>query len=179
MLKFCKSNKAIHAANNEMRQKLKPEDITILVDTREKLPLDLEPFEVVRTTLTTGDYSIKGITHRVAVERKSIQDLVMCVGQERERFDREIKRLLAYESRAVFVEGSIDMIRLKQYRGQTHPNAILSSIAGWMALGVPIHFAGDRAASADMMKRFMFLCAQRAWNESYEFVQKTLVSQSA
>lgn len=179
MLGFSKPNSVIQFVNINMRQKLKPEDITLIVDSREQQPLDLEPFKIIRGGLTTGDYSVVGLTHKVAVERKSIQDLVMCVGKERERFDREIKRLLAYESRAVFVEGSIETIRLKQYRGQTHPNAILSSIAGWMALGIPIHFAGDRAASADMMKRFMFLCAQRAWNESYEFVQKTLVSQSS
>jgi len=156
-----------------MRQKLKPEDIIVICDSREKLPLDLSPFKMVKGTLTTGDYSISGMTRRVAVERKSTQDLILCVGRERERFDREIKRLLAYEHRALFVEGSIDAIRLKQYRGDTHPNAVLSSLMGWMADGIPIHFAGDRENSADMMKRFLYLCAQRNWADNYDFMQQT------
>jgi len=166
--------------NTTTRKKLKPEDILVIFDSREKLPLDLSPFRMIKGTLTTGDYSISGMTHRVAVERKSILDMISCVGRERERFDREIKRMLAYESRAIFVEGSIDIIRLKQYRGETHPNAILSSVMGWMALGIPIYFAKDRDESADMMKRFIYICAQRFWNESQLFIEQTIhLQQSA
>jgi DNA excision repair protein ERCC-4 len=156
-----------------LRQKLKPEDIIVIVDSREQTPLDLAPMPTVKGTLTTGDYSISGMTHRVSVERKSLQDLVMCCGKERERFDREIKRLMAYEHRMILVEDSFEKILLKQYRGDMTPNAIVSSVAGWISRGVPIHFSGNRHAAADLLRRFLYITAQRYWSDCYGFMEQT------
>ena len=85
---------------------LKIQDLTAIVDTREQTPLDLAPLKTVRGTLSTGDYSIVGLEHVVAIERKSRDDLIACVGRERERFDREVKRLLAYHVRSLVVEST-------------------------------------------------------------------------
>ena len=74
---------------------LRPEQIVAVVDSREQLPLDLEPLQSVRGTLTTGDYSVAGMESIVAIERKSLGDLLSCIGKERERFDKEVMRLLA------------------------------------------------------------------------------------
>ena len=79
---------------------IQPQTFIALVDSREQTPLDLQPLQVEKTTLTTGDYSLKGLQDQVAIERKSRDDLLMCVGRERERFEREAKRLLAYPCRA-------------------------------------------------------------------------------
>jgi ERCC4-type nuclease len=68
---------------------LRPEQVTAIIDTREQLPLDLSPLGSTSGTLATGDYSVKGLEHVVAVERKSLADLLGCVGQHRERFDRK------------------------------------------------------------------------------------------
>ena len=46
--------------------------------------------------LRTGDYSLEGYQDQIAIERKSIDDLVVCLGKERDRF----------EYFAVVVEGS-------------------------------------------------------------------------
>jgi hypothetical protein len=35
------------------------------------------------------------LEHVVAIERKSLGDLIGCIGVERERFDRVVQRLLA------------------------------------------------------------------------------------
>ncbi len=75
---------------------LKPEHVVAIVDTREQLPLGLTPLQSVEGTLTTGDYSVAGLKHVVAIERKSLPDLLGCIGQQRDRFDREVQRLLAY-----------------------------------------------------------------------------------
>ena len=50
---------------------LKPEQVVAVCDSREQLPLDLAPLQVVGGTLTTGDYSLRGLEHLVAIERKS------------------------------------------------------------------------------------------------------------
>ena len=85
---------------------LKPEHITAICDTREQLPFDLSPIKTIRSTIVTGDYSVLGLSHCIAVERKSLADLVGCIGNDRERFEKEIQRLMAYETRAIIVEGS-------------------------------------------------------------------------
>lgn len=64
---------------------LKPEQVVAVVDTREQLPLDLAPLQTVAGTLSTGDYSVRGLEHAIAIERKSLGDLLGCVGQHRER----------------------------------------------------------------------------------------------
>lgn len=68
----------------------------IIIDTREQRPFAFlgqnGDIETERGTLSLGDYSLAGLTDRVAVERKSLADLVMCLGKERERFQRELMR---------------------------------------------------------------------------------------
>jgi DNA excision repair protein ERCC-4 len=81
--------------------KLEPSQVTAICDTREQLPLCLEPLRVQSGTLDTGDYSLSGCEHIVRIERKSLDDLLGCVGRDRERFDREVQRLLAYPVRVI------------------------------------------------------------------------------
>src|SRR4051812_30744277 len=85
---------------------LRPEQVTAVIDTREQLRLDLSPLKTVDGTLATGDYSVFGLENFIAIERKSEADLLSCIGQERERFEREIMRLLAYPVRCLIVEST-------------------------------------------------------------------------
>ena len=64
-------------------QTLNQGDIIAVIDSREQRPLDLSPLGTVCATLVTGDYTVRGLEHLVAVERKSLQDLVGCVGRQR------------------------------------------------------------------------------------------------
>jgi len=57
------------------------EAVTAIIDTCEQLPLDLAPLAVEPGMLATGDYSVAGLESIVAVERKSLSDLLACVGQ--------------------------------------------------------------------------------------------------
>lgn len=84
---------------------LKPENVVALIDTREQLPLDLSPLRVQVGTLDTGDYVLLGCDH-IRIERKSLDDLLGCIGRDRERFDREVIRLLAYPVRVLLVEAT-------------------------------------------------------------------------
>jgi ERCC4-type nuclease len=54
----------------------KPDQITAIIDSREQLPLDLTPLAMVAGTLVTGDYSVRGLEKHVAIERKSLNDLL-------------------------------------------------------------------------------------------------------
>ena len=73
--------------------KLQAKNITALIDTREKRPLNLEPLRSERATLSVGDYSLKGMSDEiVAVERKSLGDFLSCCGVERARYERQLLR---------------------------------------------------------------------------------------
>jgi uncharacterized protein (DUF433 family) len=61
----------------------RPEQLIAVIDTREQGPLNLSPLRTVRRTLLTGDYSVRGLESVVAVERKSLADLVACTGLQR------------------------------------------------------------------------------------------------
>lgn len=154
----------------KLLKNLKPESITAIIDTREQNPLTLDPLKTVRKTLTTGDYSVVGLENVIAVERKSLQDLIMCVGRERERFDREVQRLMAYPVRALFVEGNWMQIEMKQYRGTVNPNAVLGSLIGWVAAGLPVFMVDNHMQAGVFVSRFLYIAARRRYLETYDLL---------
>ena len=144
----------------------RPEQMTAVVDTREQSPLDLSPLTTIHKTLVTGDYSVLGLESVVAIERKSLTDLVACAGIERGRFEREVKRLLAYPVRALVVEASWQSIEAGRWRSRTKPNAVLGSLLGWMSSGLPVILAGDHRRAGRFTSRLLFVSARRRWREA-------------
>lgn len=158
----------------KLKKTLEPLTITAICDSREQRPVDLFPLKVIRGTLATGDYSVAGLQHSIAIERKSLQDLIGCVGRERERFEKEIQRLLAYETRAIIVEADWCQIELKQYIGDVHPNAAIGSILGWIARGIPIIMTQNHKRSGEFISKLLFTAARRHWNSSYGFLESQI-----
>ena len=150
--------------------KLDPANVIAIIDSREQTPLDLEPLTTITSTLPTGDYSIRGLEHVVAIERKSLQDLVACVGSERERFDREVQRLLAFPVRILVIESSWEAIEshepaFPQWRGKVTREAVLGSLMGWQAKGVSIHMAGSHERAGRHVARLLYTVARRRYAE--------------
>ena len=150
--------------------KLDPSNVIAIIDSREQTPLDLEPLTTITSTLPTGDYSIRGLEHVVAIERKSLDDLVGCVGRDRERFDREVQRLLAYPVRILVVESSWDAIESHepinpQWRGKVTCEAVLGSLMGWQAAGLSVHMAGDHVRAGKHVARMLYTVARRRYAE--------------
>ncbi len=150
----------------QMPAELKPDQVWAVVDSREQTPLDLAPLQTTTAGLTTGDYSVVGLEHIVAVERKSLPDLIGCVGRERERFDREVARLLAFPSRLLIVEATYRQLEEGEWRGKITPRMVLGSLAGWEALGLPVALVGDHRRAGEYTSRFLFLVARRRWREN-------------
>lgn len=150
--------------------------ITAIVDTREQTPWPLEGMNKIRRGLSVGDYSIESLEHLVALERKSLPDLLGCIGKERERFERCIEKLLTFESKAIIVESSWEYFlsgnwsefgprepggpRLA-HRSRIYPKAAIGSVLGWLERGIPIIFAGDPQHSSLCASRFLYLAAKR------------------
>lgn len=65
--------------------------MVILVDTREQRPLSFGDLPTRRATLVTGDYSViangRDLRDVVVIERKSVSDLLGCIGGQRRAKD--------------------------------------------------------------------------------------------
>lgn len=125
----------------------------LIIDTREQTPFTFagkryEGVEIEIGNLLTGDYSIAGLEDRVAIERKSLPDLVACLGRERERFERELQRAAGLDCFCVVIEAGFTELARGQYQGRLNAHSACQSIAAFTArLGIPFHFAGSRAAA--------------------------------
>ncbi len=156
---------------------LRPEDLTVLVDSREQRPppMDLRmPTE--KATLQTGDYSLAGLSHLVRVERKSCADLVMCVGRERDRFERCIERLRHFPLAMLVIESSPSVVELKQYRGEVSPNAVLNSVESWRAKGINIVWAGNQVEAGRQISRTLYFFAKERYLELGAFYDNLKIS---
>ena len=126
--------------------------VLIIRDTREQAgyAFDSPRYEGVTVedgSLATGDYSVKGLESMVACERKSLADLTMCLGQERQRFVRELERARGMDSFLVVVEAPWSDLAGGKYRSRLNPHSACQSVISFMAhLRVPFLFVGSRAA---------------------------------
>lgn len=125
----------------------------IVIDTREQAPFGFQHEKYAGTviesgSLDTGDYSLAGLIDRVAVERKSLPDLVACLGRERERFERELQRAASLDAFTVVIEAAWADLTGGQYRSQLNPHSACQSVAAFMARhGISFMFAGSRAGA--------------------------------
>ena len=132
----------------------------IIIDTREQCPFSFRHERMAATTepgtLAVGDYSLAGLEDKVAVERKSLPDLVMCLGRERERFERELARGAALDAFAVVCEGSWLELSRGEYRSRLNPHAACQSVLAFAGrYRVPFLFAGSRSAAEYMTWGFL------------------------
>ena len=120
---------------------------TIIIDTREQ---DLLPisFDHVTDTLPTGDYSYRGGEHTFAIERKSLADLMGCIGHDRSRFEAQLKRMRAYDFARLLIVGSIADFRSGHYRSKILPATAEASLRAFEARYIPIRWEATQEAAA-------------------------------
>jgi DNA excision repair protein ERCC-4 len=104
----------------------------VTIDSREPDPHRWERYlpegwRFERGTLETGDLALAALPDGAVVERKTPSDMVSCIGSERERFERELKRGRYCGRMIVVVEGSLADVVVAGRR--LHHNAIIGTIA--------------------------------------------------
>ena len=152
--------------NSPLPAELRPDQIMAVIDTREQLPLNLEPLRTMRGTLTTGDYSVYGLESIVAVERKSLGDFLACVGGERARFQKQVDRLVGVPIRALVIETTWPELEAGEWRSKITPASAIGSLVGWIAQGLPVILTGDHARAGRYVSRLLFTAARRRWREA-------------
>lgn len=153
----------------KLPEKLDPASVTCIIDSREQTPLCLDPLRRIVGTLSTGDYALEGCDE-IRIERKSLQDLVACVGVERDRFEREIERLLAFRVRILLIESDWPAIESHdalspQWRGRVTKEQVIGSVLGWQAKGISVHMAGNHERAGKHAAAMLYHVARRRWRE--------------
>jgi len=132
------------------------DDLVFIIDSREKLPYKFSGPSEVRT-LTTGDYSVVGLENRIAIERKSIDDLIGCLTRDRDRFTRELERGQAMDYFALVVETTLDDLAHGKYQSQmTVKAAVQSVLAVSVKFRMPVWFVGNRAHGRRVTESLLF-----------------------
>jgi hypothetical protein len=139
-----------------------PTEVILIQDTREQCGYqDLFEAPCVVDTLACGDYSVVGMTHLAAIERKSLSDLLNSLTHERERFERELARARAYQKFFVIVEASgPDVLAGNFGRSQANPKSIWETICCFSIRYAPFVFAGDRFTGARLTESLLLKFAR-------------------
>lgn len=134
----------------------------VLIDTREQAPFSFAAFPnwiagERRATLAVADYTVEGMEHLIALERKSLPDLIGTLMHSRERFFRQCEKMIQFKYRAILVESTYEEIK-STYSGEftsAHPNGVSGSLdALEIKYQIPViyasqhrHLAEEKAAS--------------------------------
>lgn len=122
----------------------------IIQDSREQAPYNFSDPRYAGTvvevgTLQTGDYSLHGLTDRIALERKSLSDLCGTLTAGRERFKRECERGRGLEYFGLIIESNLGDVRRHTYRSKMTPQSLLQTLAAWsVRYGLHVLWAGSR-----------------------------------
>jgi len=118
-------------------------EFTPLIDSREKHPYNLPGAR--RKALKTGDYSIEGFEDRIAIERKSWEDLYSCLTSRLARFRRQLKRLAEMEYSCLIVDSSVTAILFGHpFHSISGPQALERLLRLTVALKIPVYFSDHK-----------------------------------
>ena len=130
----------------------------VLIDTREKEPFTFNRFPnwvagARRQKIDAGDYSIQGMEDVLAMERKSLSDLITTLLHHRSRFFKMCEQLTQYRWRAILVEASYEDIKSpydEEYNAQAHPNAVSGTLDALEArFSIPVIYTSQYRALAE------------------------------
>ncbi len=163
----------------DKRKRNKPTGPVILIDTREQRPLlvgcdkdaGFAGLKIEFTGLKTGDYSVKGMEspnqpHSVCIERKSLADLFLSLGKERDRFEREFARMSKFDHAELVIEADWEAVFFHPPEpSEMKPKAVYRSLVAWsQRYGVPIWACPGR----EFAERHVFITLQRFWQDRQE-----------
>ena len=130
----------------------------ILVDSREKNGFKFNKSKKCLGSrvecLSTGDYSLEGLTDYVTVERKaSINELVACLGVQRKRFMAEIERMKDIKYKFLVVEGYWSSALKPTKYSKLSVNYVMACLFSIMLKhGVHVIFAGTHENARKLTK---------------------------
>lgn len=149
----------------------KPTDMTILIDSREKTPLSFNikdnkiPTKIA--SMPTGDYTLQFFEEEICVERKSLPDLLNCIGKDRVRFEKELMRLKAFPVKALVIESSWEIIEAgNYYKSKVNPQSVIGSLLSWQhRYGIPVMMLDNQERASRFVARFFYSYAKTQYKK--------------
>ena len=112
-----------------------PQDMIILVDTREQIPIFGSRYPkglTVRSEkLDTGDYSLSGFTSKFCIERKMISDLISFCTTERDLTKKKLERMAKMDWAALVVEAKESDLYRPYLNSSVSPEVIRQSLVSF------------------------------------------------
>ncbi len=161
------------------------EEMLIIQDTREQRPYTFDSsfykahgVIVKRAMIACGDYGVHAPDGtKAVVERKELNDLVNCCGNDRERFMREMQRAIAYRAFCIVVEASWEDVAKHRYRSQIEPQCVYGTLFMIQSrFNIPVVFAGSRRGGEYACWQFLRQFVRGA--EHFDKEMKKRVSQA-
>jgi ERCC4-type nuclease len=145
--------------------------LALIVDQRELWPHPWRHWlpanvQMVRGKLEAGRLALAGMEGDAVVDRKSISELLVSIGPDRDAYQAELKRGRAAGRYLVVIEGSLEQLIAEAPR--IRPASILGTVAAWSRRFGPPVFCGSRELAA----AFAF----RALIQPYHEARKSLAA---
>lgn len=136
----------------------------IIIDSREQRPFGFAG--AITKKLDAGDYSLEGLEHRIAIERKSADDFVNTILRASKRFKLELAKLQQMDFAMVVIESTPDAIEQHDYTSDAHPNSIFGLMISLQLEFHPVHFyfAGNRPQAQNYIGR-LFSALDKHYSE--------------
>jgi len=143
--------------------KAPPEPPCILFDQREQAPLRFSSAVTTeRVLLPVGDYSLRGASDTVAIERKRNGEIQSCCGVDRPRFIEQMERMRLFPVRHLVIEGSWSEVSLGISRSNISPLSVIGTLVKFASdWNIPVWFAEDASGAALLVERILLREAKR------------------
>lgn len=140
--------------------------LPLLIDTSEPVAtawgFDEALFTAERVSLDTGDYTVKGLEHKLTIERKTLGDAVNTVIHAWTRFRKTLYRMSGMECSIVLIEAAVRDVLEHRYESDADPLAVLGKLNSiTIDHGIPVVFAGDRECAIVYAGRFLLQAAKK------------------
>tara|TARA_B100000315_G_C14545335_1_gene572951 strand:+ start:198 stop:671 length:474 start_codon:yes stop_codon:yes gene_type:complete len=127
-----------------MNEKKFLSDLTVVIDSREQRPYPFNGYKTIVQGLPIGDYGLLNCRD-IAIERKSINDLIGSLTKGRERFERELQKSAIIPYFSLVIEGSLNDLLRGKYISDALPKSIVQSLLSFsVKYRLPIFFAESR-----------------------------------
>ncbi|HWB12992.1 MAG TPA: hypothetical protein VG826_27450 [Pirellulales bacterium] len=163
---------------NEIPHEYPLDRLTILKDQQEKPGWSFpSPIRTVVGHLNTGDYAPAGAEHICRIERKALPDIVGCCGNERDRFEREVERLLAFPVRILVIEASWSDIEVGHWRSKVTPAVVRNSLLTWQSMGLSVFMADHQERAQQYAARILYAVARHQYRSARKLLGEVPAAQ--